>query len=59
LQSIRAFQTAQRAHFAQQPDEAKKFAPGDWPEGTPAIEAAVWTATARVVLNLDEMITRE
>ena len=28
-------------------------------EGSTSVEAAVWTAIARVVLNLDEFITRE
>jgi len=29
------------------------------PEGVPPVEAAAWTATARIMLNLDEFLTRE
>ena len=29
------------------------------PNGTPPAEAAAWAATARVIMNLDEFLTRE
>jgi hypothetical protein len=44
-----------RAWYLQHPEEAKEMA-GDV---TPAAEAAAWAATARIVLNTDEFITRE
>lgn len=47
----------QRAGFAAAPEEAQQVA------GTKAVpplsEAAAWTATARVLMNLDEFVTRE
>ena len=33
--------------------------PPELPEGTSAAELAAWTAVARVLLNLDETITKE
>ena len=45
--------------FAQaDPGEAARFA-GALPEGADPIEHAVWVAVSRVLLNLDEFITRE
>ena len=32
---------------------------GDLPEGTDAPELAAWSSVSRVLLNLDEFITRE
>ncbi len=49
----------QRQHFSAQPDAAKSIAVGDWPADVSPADAAAWTATARVLLNLDEFITRE
>jgi hypothetical protein len=46
---------AQRSHFAAAPEDAKHAAPA---AGDPA-EAASWTMLARVLLNLDEFVTRE
>jgi hypothetical protein len=34
-------------------------APKERPEEIDATEAAVWTSLARVLLNLDEFVTRE
>ena len=39
--------------------DAEAAAPPGLPEGTGAVEGAAWTALARVLLNLDEFITRE
>ena len=50
---------SQAAAFERQPDQAKAVAPGSCPEGVSPAEAAAWTAVARVMLNLDEFITRE
>ena len=44
-----------RAYYQQHPDEAKELAG----EGESAAETAAWAATARIVLNTDEFITRE
>jgi hypothetical protein len=49
----------QRTAFAAAPQEAKQLG-GDQARSTvPAELVAAWTATARVLLNLDECITRE
>lgn len=49
------FLDRQRQHFSGCPGEAEKFAgPGE-----STIERAVWTALARALFNLDEMIVRE
>ncbi|MBX3444736.1 MAG: PSD1 domain-containing protein [Planctomyces sp.] len=56
LLDLGAYLAAARGHYAQNPDAARAFA------GAGAdidAEAAAWTATARVVLNLDEFLTRE
>ena len=49
----------QREKYTATPDEAKRLAPADLPKGTDAVEFASWTAVGRVLLNLDEVITRE
>jgi mono/diheme cytochrome c family protein len=48
-----------RRSFAAAPTDAEHVAGTSWPAGTSPIEAAAWTALARVLLNLDEFITRE
>jgi hypothetical protein len=45
--------------LAEHPDEAKELLGGRVPPGAEAPELAAWTTVSRVVLNLDEMITRE
>ena len=40
-------------------DKAAKLAGPDLPAGMDVTEAAAWTALARVLLNLDEFVTRE
>ncbi|MBI1900350.1 MAG: PSD1 domain-containing protein [Planctomycetia bacterium] len=57
-QTLCDFVAAQRAHYRQRPADAKKIVPAAV-AGAPAEDAAAWTALARVLLNLDEMITRE
>jgi mono/diheme cytochrome c family protein len=50
---------AEQARFEAQPEEARQVAPaGASAVATPA-QAAAWTMLARVLLNLDEFITRE
>ncbi len=46
---------SQRKHFAAAPEEAKALAG----QGNQNVEQAAWTIAARVLLNLDETITRE
>jgi hypothetical protein len=53
------FFTEQREHFAANPEAAHDVAPTAMPSDTAPAEAAAWVATARVLLNLDEFITRE
>ncbi|HVX64398.1 MAG TPA: PSD1 and planctomycete cytochrome C domain-containing protein [Pirellulales bacterium] len=50
---------SQRESFAKDAKAAETLAPATRPEGIAAAEAAAWTAVARVLLNLDEFITRE
>jgi len=49
----------ERLALAEHPDEAKELLGGRVPPGAEAPELAAWTTVSRVVLNLDEMITRE
>ncbi len=48
-----------RRWYAAHPEEAKKLTETHRAEEVPAEENAAWIATARIVLNLDEFITRE
>jgi hypothetical protein len=50
---------AAREEFRSKPEEAKKLAGARAPRGVAEDEAAAWAATARILLNLDEFITRE
>jgi hypothetical protein len=56
--SLLAYFESQRAHFAATPKEAARVAPTASDETDPA-DAAAWTMLARVLLNLDEFVTRE
>ncbi|MBI5759668.1 MAG: DUF1553 domain-containing protein, partial [Planctomycetales bacterium] len=49
----------QRAHFTAAPKDAEQLTKDVTPPPTDAIELATWTAVSRVLLNLDEFITRE
>jgi hypothetical protein len=49
----------QRKRFELAEKDAAHVAPAVRPKGVGVIEAAAWTAVARVFLNLDEFITRE
>jgi hypothetical protein len=57
LSSLLEYLQAQRSHFAAAPTEAQRAAPAG-SKVDPA-EAAAWTMVARVLLNLDEFVTRE
>jgi hypothetical protein len=45
--------------LASDPAEVKRLAPATLPGGVPPSQAAAWTLVSRVLLNLDEFITRE
>ena len=57
LERLAAYVAQQRHNFASTPENARKLA-GD-SSIKPIEDAAAWTALARVLLNLDEFITRE
>jgi len=50
---------AERQRFAEAADDAAAVAPPDRPADADVATAAAWTMLARVLLNLDEFITRE
>jgi mono/diheme cytochrome c family protein/ribosomal protein L29 len=50
---------SQVSQFEGAPQAAEAAAPKNRPEGMDAAHAAAWTAVARVLMNLDEFITRE
>ena len=58
-QRLLAFVAAQREHFAANAAAAKAAASTSRPKSADETASATWTAFARVVLNLDEFITRE
>ena len=47
-----------RAWYRSRDEEAKALAGRNLPEGVGAEETAAWIATVRVLLNLDEFLTR-
>jgi mono/diheme cytochrome c family protein len=49
----------QLAAFSKNTADANKFAMPDRPQNVSVAEAAAWTAVSRLLLNLDEFITRE
>lgn len=57
--TLRGYVEAQRLHFAAAPEQAERVLPGELPPGIDRPQAAAWTMLARVLLNLDEFITRE
>ena len=57
LDRLAEYVAQQRLYFASAPENARKLA-GDSPI-KPVEDAAAWTALSRVLLNLDEFITRE
>ena len=48
-----------RIWYSDRPDMADKMVGGYSSEGVDNRETAAWVATARVVLNMDEFVTRE
>ena len=56
---LQEFLEQQKRWYAENPEDAKAAAPGFIPDNQGVAEAAAWTALSRVLLNLDEFITRE
>lgn len=54
-----AYMEKQRSLFTEAADDARRFAGSGWPAELPPAEAAAWTAVGRLLINLDEFITRE
>jgi len=59
LARMRNFLNQQRERFAADPAAAESFAPNPTSTRSSLPEAAAWTAVSRVLMNLDEFITRE
>ena len=59
LARLRSYLQQQRDRFGQDPAAAAAFAPSLAPSGVPASEGAAWASVSRVLMNLDEFITRE
>lgn len=59
LARLRQYLQQQRDRFANDPTAAESFAPKPAPANIPTAESAAWTALGRVLMNLDEFITRE
>ena len=51
--------TAGRDYYREHAEQAETFAGTELPPETTTADAAAWTATARMIMNLDEFITRE
>jgi hypothetical protein len=59
LARLRGFLQQQRERFSADSAAAESVAPKPVPSGIDVREAAAWTAVSRVLMNLDEFITRE
>jgi hypothetical protein len=59
IDSLMRLLEASRSYYVQHVDEADRLTGEQRPQNVPAAEVAAWVATVRVVLNLDEFLTRE
>lgn len=59
LSRLQQYVELQRIRYTANSEAAEAASPSVLPDGISKIEGAAWTATARVLLNLDEFITRE
>jgi hypothetical protein len=59
LNDLVALLDQSRSWYAENTIEAEQIVGQHRPDGVPVAEAAAWVTAARVVLNLDEFITRE
>lgn len=57
--ALRALLYDSRAWYAKEGEAARALTKGYGSKKVPVEELAAWTATARIVLNLDEFVTRE
>ena len=57
-QALQKLLTEARYHYQASADEAKQATGAHGLSGVPATETAAWAATVRIVLNMDEFITR-
>ena len=53
------FHEQQRVRFAAQADDAARLAADQVPQGASTAEVAVWYSVGRLLMNLDEFVTRE
>lgn len=56
---LQQFLDQQKTWYAEHPEDANAAAPGHLPTDLATSDAAAWTALSRVLLNLDEFITRD
>ncbi len=56
---LRDYLEQQRLKFTEDKQAAIAFGPNPLPENIKPVDGAVWTAISRVLMNLDEFITRE
>ena len=59
LGALGEFLSGQRQRFSLSKKDAARVAPTRRPDGIDTPEAAAWTSVSRVLVNLDEFITRE
>jgi hypothetical protein len=59
IDALRRVLETGRRYYTAHPEDAGKLGGSGSAAGAPSTEAAAWVATVRVVLNLDEFITRE
>lgn len=59
LTDLGQFVESQRSEFTSHPDDAKSLLADDTVSANEMVETATWVAVARVLINLDEFITRE
>ncbi len=59
LNNLLALLNDARSYYTAHEDEAQTLAGSQLPPETSATDTAAWVATARIVMNLDEFITRE
>jgi hypothetical protein len=59
VESLRGVLRRRVNYYSTHPDEARQLLGRHVPANTTPDEAAAWVAALRVVLNLDEFITRE
>ena len=59
LSAFRELLTASRKWYAEHPQDATKLVGSYQPISIKSAEAAAWVATCRIIMNMDEFLTRE